>query len=134
MEELFEYLIPLKGLFKKQRDPKVIESYKSLEDFDEIAADFRIAASFLNDKVRIGSKCIYRKEKVTILYTKDVVKACFTVHGCDASDEYSTIRLTFTDGSEDDLCKIQETDPGIAESLFSALSGFGIKTVITDNR
>lgn len=134
MEELFEYLVPLKGLFKKQRDPKVIESYKNLEDFAEIVDDFKAAQSFLNDTVRIGQKCVYRKEKVTVFYTKDIVKACFTVHGYESTDEFATITLTFADGSEERLCKTQETDPDIAEGIFSKLSEIGIKTVIADNR
>ena len=99
-----------------------------------IAEEYKNAKTFFDGTVKVGKIYVFCIDRGAIVHTKDVVKACFTVHGCDASDEYSTIRLTFTDGSEDDLCKIQETDPGIAESLFSALSGLGIKTVITDNR
>lgn len=127
MEEMLEYLIPLKGVFKKKRDPKIIDSLKSLEDFDEIAEDFRTAESYFDDAVRLGQKCIFRKEKVTVFYVKDVVSADFRIYGEDSIDRFAKIVLLFRDGSEEVLLKTNETDSKVAGKLFSALEILGIK-------
>lgn len=124
MEEMFEYMVPLQGLFKKKRDPKIIESYKQLSDFNEIAEDFKLAKAYLNDAVRIGKKCIFCKEKVTIFYLSDVVKAEFRLHGYDATDEYGTINLIFRDGSSTAIYKTYETDEQkVAKDVIAAIMG-----------
>ncbi len=135
MEEMFEYLIPLTGLFKKKRDPKTIASYKGMDDFEEIVADFKVAKSYLGDAVRIGERCIFRKEKVTIFYLNDIKKAYFNIHGSDPSDEYGTIRLVFADGSEELLYKTMEIDSGkVTQEVFATLNEKGIETAIIVTR
>lgn len=132
MDEMFEYLVPLKGMFKKQRDPKIIESYKSLDDFDAMVDDFKMAESFWNDEVRIGKSYIYRKNKVTVWSIKDIVKASFRVCGGEDVDECGVISVNFIDGSEERLYKSYETNPETARGVFSLLNEAGIKTVIVD--
>lgn len=129
MDELFEYLVPLQGLFRKKRNPKMLEKYKSLDDIDEIIEDFRNAGSFFDDAVRIGTRNIFRKEKYTIFYVKDIVKATFVVHGDDACDEYSSIDLTFANGDEEVLCTSGDVDPEkVTADVFDKLNSLGIKT------
>ena len=131
MEEMFEYLVPLRGIFKKKRDPKIMESYKKLDDFSEIVADFGIARPFLNDAVRVGQSCFFPKEKVTIFYLKDIRKAYFRAYGSDSSDDFGAIHFIFRDGSEEVVYKTQETDGRrVAAELFSALNEKGIETAI----
>lgn len=135
MEEIFEYLVPLQGLFKKKRNPKTIESYKKLDNFAEIAEDFKIAKPHLNDAVRIGQKYIFPKEKVTVFALADVSKAYFRVHGSDPTDEYGSIDLIFRDGSEEILYKTPEIDSSkVAAHVFAALRERGIQTVIMETR
>lgn len=135
MEELFEYMIPLSGIFTKKRSPRVIESYKKLANFNEIVEDFKIAESFLDDSVRIGEKCIFRKEQITTLYVKDVAGACFRTHGSDASDEFGSIDLIFRDGSEEVLYRTSEIDGRkVAKEVFAALEKKGIETRIIVTR
>lgn len=135
MEEMFEYLVPLQGFFKKRRSPKAIEAYRKLDDFDKIAEDFKIAKSYLSDAVRIGQYCVFRKDKVSIFYIKDIVKACFRVHGSDATDEYGTIDLLFRDGSEEILYNTPETDgKKVMAEVSPALNAQGIETVILNTR
>lgn len=135
MEEMFEYLIPLSGLFKKKRDPKIIESYKRLEDFDEIVEDFKAAKSFVEDRIRMGSKCLFVKEKVTIYYAADIVKAEFIVHGYDSTDEFGSINLTFRDGSWKEIYRTPEIDGNkVAAVLFAVLNAKGINTDLSASR
>ncbi|MCQ2452662.1 MAG: hypothetical protein MJ075_05960 [Oscillospiraceae bacterium] len=135
MEEMFEYLVPLQGLFKKKRNPKTIESYKRLGNYDEILEDFKIAKPYLDDAVRIGQKCIFRKEKVAIFYLKDVIKVYFRVHGNDSTDEYGAIHLVFCDGSEDVLYKTSEIDcKKVTETVFTEFQDKGIETAFKVTR
>lgn len=135
MEEMFEYLVPLQGLFKKKRNPKTIESYKKLDDFETIVEDFQIAKPYLGDAVRIGQTCIFCKEKVSVIYIKDILKACFRVHGNDAADEYGSIHLIFRDGSEVMMYKTFEIDgKKVAADVFAALNEKGIDTAIIVTR
>lgn len=123
MEEMFEYLVPLTGLFKKKRNPKVIEAYKEAGDFEEIVADFKSARSYLNDEIRIGSKCVFCKEKITVYYRADITKAEFIV--CGEDDDYAVIDLTFRDGSSKRIYKSYETD--------GTKGAFGVVEVLNGN-
>lgn len=135
MEEMFEYLVPLTGLFKKKRNPKVIESYKKLDDFDQVVEDFSIAKSYKDDTIRIGKKCIFRKEKITIFYIEDIVKATFRIIGSDPSDESSIIILVFKDGSEEKLYETPCIDPDkVTNDIFPDLENLGIKTTFAITR
>ncbi|GEM_PF-4603496 len=131
LPEMFEYLVPVTGFFKKQRSPKMLASYKKMDDIDEVVSDFENAEAFLNDAVRIGEKCIFRKEKYTIFYSADIVKARFRTVGADASDSGSKIELVFRDGSEEILYSTPDTDyERVAKAVFRKLEESGIKTVL----
>lgn len=130
LEALFEYMVPLTGIFKKKRDPKMLEAYQEMDDISEILEDFKTAKSYWNDAVRIGKLCIFRKEKYTVLHTKNIAEVNFRVYGADATDEYSAVTAVYHNGHEELLYKTPSTDAKmVAEEVFEALSELGIKTV-----
>lgn len=135
MEEMFEYLVPNQGFFKKIRRPKIIELYKSLDNFEGVVEDFKNAKSFLDDAIRIGQYYIFCKERISIFFIKDITEACFVVHGNDPTDEFGTINFIFRDGSEEKIYKTQEITVN-RETLdfFSALYEKKIKTTVLKTR